>query len=52
MAVLKLQSDGRITEAAAGKMAKPPWVHGRGLDTFFARRAFNCSKGASWRKCC
>ncbi len=27
------------------KMAKPPWVHGRGLDTFLRRRAFNCSKG-------
>ncbi len=26
-------------------MAKPPWVYGRGLDTFLARRAFNCSKG-------
>ncbi len=21
-------------------MAKPPWVHGRGLDTFFAKKSF------------
>ena len=27
------------------KMAKLPWVHGRGSDTFYPRKACNSSKG-------
>ena len=44
----KTQSDGRNKEGAlqlANKMAKLPWVHGRGLDTFYPRRACNSSRG-------
>ncbi len=42
----KTQSEGRNKEGAlqlANKMAKLPWVHGRGLDTFYPRRACNSS---------
>ena len=42
----KTQSAGRNTEGALQQDGyKLPWVHGRGLDTFYPRRACNSSKG-------
>ncbi len=38
----KTQSDGRNTEVLSNKMAKLPWVHGRGLDK---EELCNSSKG-------
>ncbi len=39
------QKHGSCSPTACNKMAKPPWVYGRGLDTFYPRRACNSSKG-------
>ncbi len=48
MTVLRLQSDGRITEAAYNKMAKPPLVHGRGFVIhFFVKKSLQLQQGMS-----
>ena len=49
--VLRLKATAETRKVLSNKMAKLPWVHGRGLDT---RRACNSSKGrrmvSAWTK--
>ncbi len=45
LTVLKLKATAETRKVLSNKMAKLPWVHGRGLDTFYPRRACNSSKG-------
>ncbi len=45
MTVLRLKATAETRKVLSNKMAKPPWVHGRGLDTFYPIRACNSSKG-------
>ena len=54
MTVLRLKATAETRKLLSNKMAKPPWVHGRGLDTFYLRRVCNSSKGCrmvnAWTK--
>ncbi len=44
LTVLRLKATAETRKLLSNKMAKPPWVHGHGLDTFYPR-ACNSSKG-------
>ena len=43
--VLRLKATAETWKLLSSKMAKLPWVHGPGLDTFYPRKACNSSKG-------
>ena len=45
LTVLRLKATAETRKVLSNKMAKLPWVHGRGLDTFYPRRACNSSRG-------
>ncbi len=50
----RLKATAETRKVLCNKMAKLPWVHGHGLDTFYPRRASNSSKGCqmvnAWAK--
>ena len=47
LTVLRLKATAETRKLLSNKMAKPQRVHGRGLDTFYPRRACNSMRDVS-----